>query len=75
MSFKICFWDEKEGVQKERDSTPEEDAQMLVDIAENEARSKREPEKSEVQILKEVLIQKGVLADSDLQAVKADTVK
>lgn len=33
MTFKICYWDEKEGRQKMRDSTPEEDAQRAADIA------------------------------------------
>ena len=32
MTYKICYWDEKEGVQKERDSTLEEDAQREIDI-------------------------------------------
>ena len=34
MTFRVCYWDEVEGVQKERDSTPEEDAQREIDIAE-----------------------------------------
>jgi hypothetical protein len=33
MTYKICYWDEVEKVQKERDSTPEEDAQREIDIA------------------------------------------
>lgn len=33
MTYRICYWDEVEGVQKERDSTPEEDAQRELDIA------------------------------------------
>ena len=33
MTYKICYWDEVEGVQKERYSTPEEDAQREIDIA------------------------------------------
>lgn len=32
MTFKICYWDEKEGLQKMRDSTPDEDAQRAADI-------------------------------------------
>lgn len=33
MTYKVCYWDEVEKVQKERDSTPEEDAQREIDIA------------------------------------------
>ena len=34
MTFKICFWDDEAGEQRERDSTPAEDAQRELDIAE-----------------------------------------
>jgi hypothetical protein len=33
MTFQICYWDEKEGRQKLRNSTPDEDAQRAADIA------------------------------------------
>lgn len=42
MTFKVCYWDEVEGVQKERDSTPEEDTQRDADIAEHNARFPQE---------------------------------
>lgn len=32
MTFKICYWDEVAGMQKERDSTPAEDAQRDAEI-------------------------------------------
>ncbi len=32
MTYRICYWDDEEGIQKERDSTPEEDAQRELDI-------------------------------------------
>jgi len=31
--YKICYWDEKTKSQKERDSTPAEDAQRVTDMA------------------------------------------
>lgn len=33
MTFKICYWDDTLKQQRERDSTPEEDAQRALDIA------------------------------------------
>ena len=33
MTFKVCYWDEVEGIQKERDSTPAEDAQREIDLS------------------------------------------
>lgn len=33
MTFKVCYWDEQDKVQRERDSTSEEDAQRAADIA------------------------------------------
>ena len=45
MTHRICFWNEKEGKQDERDSTPEEDAQQTIDIAEHlAAQPKRQAE-------------------------------
>ena len=32
MTFKICYWDEVTKTQKERNSTPSEDAQRLKDL-------------------------------------------
>lgn len=32
MTYKICYWDEVAGEQRERDSTPEEDAQRDLDL-------------------------------------------
>lgn len=39
---KVCYWDEVEGAQKERDMTPEEEAQRLADIAAAEAEYPKE---------------------------------
>lgn len=33
MTYKICYWDPEAQEQRERDSTPEEDAQLAIDIA------------------------------------------
>ena len=66
MAYRICYWDEVEGAQKERDSTPEEDAQRDKDIAEYLAAPQVSPQIT-VGDLAAALIRKGVITEADLK--------
>jgi len=66
MTYRICYWDAVSKSQKERDSTPAEDAQMAADILANSALSSIPLKKSDVEILKDALLFKGVLTTQDL---------
>ncbi len=70
MTYKICFWNEKTGEQDERDSIPDEDAQMKIDIANNIANPVKAP--LTVDALAAALLKKGTITEQDLQPVQAE---
>ena len=63
MTYKICFWNEKLGIQEERDATPEESAEI-------DARKAAPPPPPPPPTLKEFLVTKNVITKAE-----ADTLK
>ncbi len=48
MTYKVCYWDEVDGCQKERDTTPEETAEIDARRANTETFTPAAPTKEEL---------------------------
>lgn len=72
MTNEVCYWDEKEGKQKTRDATPAERAE-IDDRVKN--RKPLAVPKSDLAVLVDVLIEKGVISEADLVRIKENSAQ